>query len=114
MATVVIYPPEFMGGKIEEFLYTPKSTETLDILKEVRLAFEDITKQGLPARLKVRPMQIGDVINVEEKLFIVTASSFRSAQKASVDVWLKRTLIERMMGSGLHAKISGEHAGVTL
>lgn len=124
MVCTIIYPADFMGGKAQSFLYFPTKVEKMDILQEIRIVFENPKPDGLTAKLKVRLMLIGDIIklaNVEktgedvkifEDFFIVTASSFRPVPEDSVARWMKKTLVERMIGSGLNSKISGEFSKI--
>lgn len=124
MKVTVIYPSDSVGGTATVNLFFPKSSVVSEILEEVRSNFSNVNPDGLPKALAIRTMLTGDVIRIEqaiikdglkdvkEDVFIVTPSSFRLVAEETAQNWLRRTLVERMVGSGMHAKISGEHAGV--
>lgn len=113
MIVKIIYPADKIGDPEKTFLYLPKTTALQDVLDEARATFEDVKPRGLPASLGIRPMAIGDMIQIDDKFFIVAVQICRHVSDATATNWRKRTLVERMLGSGHHDKIcSGTHAGI--
>lgn len=113
MVVTVIYPADQIGDKEHEYLFFPQSTAIPEILDETRKAFEATNIDGLPAKLKIRPMALGDVIQIDGKFYIVSVHICRPVSEESAKNWRKRTLVERMLGSGHHERVcSGLHQGV--
>jgi hypothetical protein len=104
MSVTVLYPPDSIGAKVQSFLYFPRAEDLLEVLEEVRRVFSN--SNGLPSDLKIRIIAVGDVVKVGDRFFVMTSDAFRFLPAESADNWMRRTSVERMLGSGHLARVS--------
>jgi hypothetical protein len=106
MDVVVVLPPDFIGAPEIRFTLSIASNSVEEALTVARLQLERrlpdnlVNLSGIP-----RTLSIGDVLIVGQGHYIVERTGFRPVSAAYCENWRKRSLVERLIGSGEYERV---------
>lgn len=101
MKVEVYFPPDYPGGRDFHYTHEATSPSVPEALRETYEALSDIRSHPIDGRY----VMIGDVFRVSTQSFIMQPSGFRPVSPQYVAEWIKKPLIDRITGSGAHAKV---------
>jgi|GEM_PF-6303760 len=111
MQVTVIYPSDFIGGKETIFTFESSADNLNAAVPETINALEDHSPGNMAETLRVRPITAGDLLLIGDQYFKVEILGYRPISLPFANSWRQRTLVERLIGSGEYARISGKIAG---
>jgi hypothetical protein len=114
MEITVILPPDFIGAAEVVFAVQLEETSLFDALAQVRSQCERRLPQSAGAHAADRTLSIGDVLCAEQQYFIVERHGFRPVSAAYLENWRRRSLVERLIGSGEYERVRAKTSGLNL
>jgi hypothetical protein len=111
MKVSVILPPDFIGAPEVQFGIQVEATSLFDALAQARCQLE----RRLPETLATdRTLSIGDVLCAEQQFFIVERHGFRPVSSVFLENWRRRSLVERLIGSGEYERVRAKPSGLNV
>jgi len=111
MNVIVVLPPDYIGAAEVRFAVTVLTESPSEALTLTRSQLETclLDHDGLSESGK-RSLTIGDVLIVCEQCHIVEVAGFRAVSRSYCENWLRRSLVERLIGSGEYERIRANHS----
>lgn len=114
MEVTVVLPPDYIGApEIRFTLSVPVHTST-EALANAREQLEHHLPEHVQSAASThRILSIGDVLIVEQQFYIVERAGFRQVSSIYCENWRRRSLVERLIGSGEYERVRASHSGMT-
>jgi len=111
MNVIVVLPPDYIGATEVRFAVSVLTECPSEALKLTRSRLETclLDHEGL-AESGRGSLTIGDVLIVSEQCHIVEVAGFRAVSRSYCENWLRRSLVERLIGSGEYERIRANHS----
>lgn len=109
MDVTVILPPDYIGASEILFTIEVSACDTAEALATARAQLEI----RLPEKLAIpaaRTLSIGDVLIVDKQCHIIELVGFRPISGVYCENWRRRSLVERLIGSGEYKRIRANHS----
>ena len=114
MEVSVILPPDFIGAPEVQFGIQVEASSLFDALAQARKTLEHRLPETLGALAANRSLSIGDVLCAEQQFFIVERHGFRPVSAVYLENWRRRSLVERLIGSGEYERVRAHNSGLSM
>jgi len=113
MEVTVVLPPDYIGAPEIRFTLSVPAKDTTEALAKARVQLEvRLPEHVQSAESSQRTLSIGDVLIVEQQFHIVERAGFRQVSAIYCENWRRRSLVERLIGSGEYERVRAGQSGL--
>lgn len=112
MDVTVVLPPDYIGAPEIRFTLSVPAKDSSEALAKARAQLEiRLPEHVQSAESSHRTLSIGDVLIVEQQFHIVERAGFRQVSAIYCENWRRRSLVERLIGSGEYERVRAGQSG---